>query len=295
MYSTVKRDLWRQIEADHEPSLDLTRLGLERRFRASEQLDLGDHGPRNDNLPAKTPTFLSYGTSWNPFYEMFASFPQVYGMAVGAERLLFSEEPAFVPPSLEAAGALTLRAMRTGELPLLVHSREEMIGPASHEPFDPARLAAAPAALRLGAEVESYRPRELRMRVDCPADGWLLVTDRWTRGWRASVDGEEVELRAGNFLFRAVPVHAGENRIRFTYRPLGLPHLVLASWGTLALVAASSLLARRARGASASGAPVVLPRELDQPLGAVRSAAVPAADAQGREHHRQAVPEQPDR
>lgn len=76
--------------------------------------------------------------------------------------------------------------------------------------------------------------------MDCPRAGWILVTDRWARSWRATVDGAEVPVLGGDFLFRAVRVHAGVNHVRFRYEPSSYLLLTAISWSTLAVVAVAS-------------------------------------------------------
>jgi uncharacterized membrane protein YfhO len=97
--------------------------------------------------------------------------------------------------------------------------------------------------------LERYAPDELAFAVEAPSDGWLLVTDRWARGWTAEVNGRPSTVYGGAFLFRAVEVRAGGNHIRMVYDPYGVRPLVVASWGTLLVVAAWSFASawRRAR------------------------------------------------
>ena len=78
--------------------------------------------------------------------------------------------------------------------------------------------------------------------------GWLLVTDRWAPGWRASVNAQSVPTLGANFIFRAVPVRRGENVVRFTYRPAGYPWLLVLSWLTLGVVVAWSFQRGQSRG-----------------------------------------------
>jgi len=88
--------------------------------------------------------------------------------------------------------------------------------------------------------VVKYDPDELIFRVDCETEGWLLLTDRWARSWQAEINGAQAAVYGGNFIFRAVRVSSGRNEIKFTYRPAGSPWLLILSWSTLMLVAASS-------------------------------------------------------
>jgi len=104
-----------------------------------------------------------------------------------------------------------------------------------------AQIERLPAAEKIGVDLVKYLPDELVFNVQCPTDGWLLVTDRWARSWRAEVNGKPTTIYGGNFIFRAVRVAAGQNNIIFTYRPFGFPWLVVASWTTLAAVACYSV------------------------------------------------------
>jgi uncharacterized membrane protein YfhO len=99
-----------------------------------------------------------------------------------------------------------------------------------------ASLSSLPAVRPVAVRLAEYQPRRLAFAVTCPEAGWLWVTDRWARGWRATVDGRSVDVLGANFLFRAVPVAAGVNHVVFEYEPFGHPWLLLLSWGTMALV-----------------------------------------------------------
>lgn len=63
------------------------------------------------------------------------------------------------------------------------------------------------------------------------------MTDRWGPSWRGEVNGEPTEVYAGDFVFRAIRVRAGENTVRFIYRPPLFPLLPILSWTTLAVTA----------------------------------------------------------
>jgi uncharacterized membrane protein YfhO len=95
----------------------------------------------------------------------------------------------------------------------------------------------------LGYELVAYRPRELALEVDAPRAGWLLVTDRWAGGWRATVNGEPSEVWGANLVFRAVRVRDGHNTVRFRYQPRLLAPLLVMSWGALAAGLAAALAA----------------------------------------------------
>lgn len=50
-------------------------------------------------------------------------------------------------------------------------------------------------------------------------DDYLKLSIPYERGWRATVNGEGVEVLKADYAFVAVPLETGENTISFTYRP----------------------------------------------------------------------------
>lgn len=118
------------------------------------------------------------------------------------------------------------------------------------------------AAASVSVKVRSYRPDELRFEATLPEKGWLLITDRWSRGWHATVNGRPTDVFAANFIFRAVAVEAGSNDVHFTYTAVGFPLFVILSWSTIFLTLAcrstaqfdSSCEARNERSGSVSRA-----------------------------------------
>ena len=105
------------------------------------------------------------------------------------------------------------------------------------------RIDSAPAAQRVAVRVLDYHPNELTLQLSAPDSGWLMVTDRWAPGWRATVNAQPVSTFGADFIFRAVPVRRGENVVRFTYQPAGYPWLLMISWLTLAGVVGWSVTA----------------------------------------------------
>lgn len=64
-----------------------------------------------------------------------------------------------------------------------------------------------------------YGPEEVVIRVSAGAEGYLVLTDTWYPGWRATVDGAPAELLRANVLFRAVHLLPGEHEVRMAYVP----------------------------------------------------------------------------
>jgi hypothetical protein len=49
--------------------------------------------------------------------------------------------------------------------------------------------------------------------------GLLVLSDLHYPGWKAEVDGEEVDIERVNYLMRGVPLEDGEHRVEFRYEP----------------------------------------------------------------------------
>ncbi len=230
---------WRSIERERSSSLDLTPRGLTRTL----QTDFGGE-PSGMNVALKRPTLRGFGSLRNRFHERWLAVPVLVAGALqvegGPPRTWFASDAAELPVSDAAWDAFAAHAAATHALPLVVHRPEAMVATSAQADALP-DLAAFPSPQPIAVRVDRYVPDELALEVDAPAAGWLLVTDRWSRSWRASVDDREVPVYGGDFVFRALRVHAGANRVRFHYEPAGYLPLVAASWSALAIVAALSL------------------------------------------------------
>lgn len=94
--------------------------------------------------------------------------------------------------------------------------------------FDPQRevvLVGAGVALEgPQAQVPPVEWREddadvVALEVMLPARGYVVLSDLWSPEWRATLDGEQVDVLRANGVFRAVAVPAGRHEVRFSYRP----------------------------------------------------------------------------
>ncbi len=97
------------------------------------------------------------------------------------------------------------------------------------------------------AVVEEIRQNGLTLHVDAARAGVLVVANQWYPGWKASVDGEETELRPANGGMQALYVPAGRHRVELVYDPWEFRlALVLAGAGLGAAAGGLGLpLARR--------------------------------------------------
>jgi hypothetical protein len=109
--------------------------------------------------------------------------------------------------------------------------------------FDPAKVVvlngtvgvghAQAAHLSYEANITSYASERIVIETTGEDDGWLVLTDAWYPGWRATVDGVPAEIVRADVLFRGVQVPAGPHRVEFTYAPMSF--LVGAGMSVLTL------------------------------------------------------------
>jgi hypothetical protein len=240
LYSAAAVPLWHEMNAGHNGSLDLSSNGLARLM--SYPPDWAGL-PNNRNLLPKISVFDSYITMFNRFQQELVADPLLSRMALGADRFWFSSEAAWHAPDYTSFQLFRARVHELAGQPILVvHSPQQMLAlppadapaPVRQESSEPLN---APACIPAPVSDVSYYPDSLSLRYVAPRPGYLLVTDRWADGWEATVNGRRQPVLGADFLFRAVPVETGANRIAFVYQPRWFLPLVGISWSTLALVA----------------------------------------------------------
>jgi hypothetical protein len=230
--------VWQQLNKVHNPNLVLTANGLKREISPP---GFSVH-PNNKNVPVKVPTFENYETMWNRFEMNFWQHPVLVSMSTGADRIWFAAEVASVTPTDANYRAFVSRSEALKTPVVIIHPPQEMdkirernlVTGKDQEEVN--AILTLPPAERLPIQLLRYSPNHLDFEVSCPRDGWLLITDRWARGWSARVNRQPAEVSGGNFIFRALRVRPGLNDIELSYRPAGWPILVIGSWGALAIV-----------------------------------------------------------
>jgi hypothetical protein len=103
-------------------------------------------------------------------------------------------------------------------------SREVVL---SSEPASP-RGTQAPLQATEGlsdTQVIRYNQEQVLIRSSQKYPGYLVLTDAYYPGWKATVDGTPVPILRGDIYFRAIALDAGDHTIAFQYSPPA------ASWG----------------------------------------------------------------
>jgi hypothetical protein len=230
------RKAWADLDRRHRTATDLLKLdGSKRTLRPAGSYN-------NNNFYTREAALQSTSGLTNGYLELWTREPVLVAAATSADRFWFSSDPVRTPPTDAAFVALVSRAQALGGIPFVLHARAAMTAPQPvSTPDDLRRLGQAPAAERAAVKLERYLPDTLTLSYEAPRDGWLLVTVRWAQGWTARVNGVAVEVAGADFLFRAVPVRAGSNRVTMAYRPPGYPWLPPVSWLVVLAVLAVSV------------------------------------------------------
>jgi hypothetical protein len=100
------------------------------------------------------------------------------------------------------------------------------------------------------ARITDYEPERVEIDATSRGPGMLVLSDLYYPGWKAHVDGEDVDIERVDYLLRGVPLSDGHHTVEFRYEP--------ASWrigwilSLAGLVALGTLVAvgvrRRRRG-----------------------------------------------
>ncbi|MEN3332277.1 MAG: hypothetical protein V7641_1642, partial [Blastocatellia bacterium] len=104
--------------------------------------------------------------------------------------------------------------------------------------------ASADAAVAI---VEDQRNRVV-METANPQNAWLVLSDNYYSGWRATIDGNATEIFQANGTMRAVKVPAGRHMVSFVFLPLVFrASLIVSLIATAALGGGLAIAAMRRR------------------------------------------------
>jgi hypothetical protein len=71
------------------------------------------------------------------------------------------------------------------------------------------------------ATIMSYELNRVTIRTQSAGDGFVLFTDNYYPGWRASVDGVNTKIYRADYSFKSVFVPKGRHTVLFSYAPTG--------------------------------------------------------------------------
>jgi len=70
------------------------------------------------------------------------------------------------------------------------------------------------------AIIEEYRNDSVEVKTNSETGGILILSDIYSGGWEAEIDGEKTEMFRADFILRGIKVPPGLHRINFFYRPV---------------------------------------------------------------------------
>jgi hypothetical protein len=84
--------------------------------------------------------------------------------------------------------------------------------------------------------IDESNPNRVSIQVDASQSGWIVLSDTWYPGWIAKVDGKPTPIYRANYLFRAVRLEKGSQRVDYYYQPGSFRWGVFITLLTLALL-----------------------------------------------------------
>lgn len=161
---------------------------------------LGEIGAANSGYPA---TIKSEDTGRAVVFENLRARPRVW----------------LAPHVATVSAADALAAVRSSRLP-------------DGRVFDPGQLALVEEQLNMQSrmdqpaqvtaplvKVTQLAPRWMEVRVTTSAPAFLVTSDIFYPGWRATVDSGPAKIYRTDYALRGVPVPAGSHAVRFEFRP----------------------------------------------------------------------------
>jgi hypothetical protein len=87
--------------------------------------------------------------------------------------------------------------------------------------------------------ISTYSPNRVRIAADLACPGFVILSDTYYPGWRATVDGKRVPIKQAYGVFRGVMVEEGRHEIEMSYMPASViaGALLTGLAGCLAIIA----------------------------------------------------------
>lgn len=85
-------------------------------------------------------------------------------------------------------------------------------------------------------ELTHYAPNEIHYVAETAQGGVLVFPEVYYPGWKATIDGEEVELGRVNYILRAVRVPAGKHEVILSFHPQSITTTEAIAYASIILV-----------------------------------------------------------
>ncbi len=81
--------------------------------------------------------------------------------------------------------------------------------------------------------IVTYESNSVELSVNSQEKKLLILSDSYYPGWKATINDKNTEILRANYLFRAVIIQPGENKVRFEYDPLSFKLGLIISMTTV--------------------------------------------------------------
>ena len=185
----------------------------------------------NDALDADLPTFQMANVKYlildmivtNKNYPLigiwkdkFGNPHAIYTLSNSFPRVKWFSEAVSVPNEDEAFLLLSQSFWKRDKI-LIVENGKPLSTPASSATV----------------EITSYRPTRIQLQVDAASEGYILLSSRFHKQWKASLDGNPTPILKANIAQMAILIPPGKHAVVFSYKALILPQIL--GWGSWAL------------------------------------------------------------
>ncbi|MFC1532342.1 YfhO family protein [Thermodesulfobacteriota bacterium] len=108
----------------------------------------------------------------------------------------------------------------------VIRSSDEVLSFMKEKNFDPGEMVVLESEyprqltdrlkgekFRTSCSVIEYGNEKIHIKTSVDQPGYLVLSEIYYPGWKAKVDGEEVPILPGNYLFRVIPLDKGEHEV----------------------------------------------------------------------------------
>lgn len=147
---------------------------------------------------------------------------------------------------------------------LLARDRLQALDIIKNPSFNPQKMAVVESAPPLpisgignqslglpgGVVVDRYENDIINISAETAANSLLILSEKYYKGWHATVDGKRVEIFPVNYILRGVYLPPGKHKVEFIFDPLPFKigkYLTLGSFGLFAAMLIREWLIRKRR------------------------------------------------
>jgi hypothetical protein len=166
----------------------------------------------------------------------------------------FAQPYTYFAPNFSVGPDEATVAQRLKSLRIDTGNHVQIEDPAKTLPPDLSGSArtAPPLAPTETATLQSYAPGQINIRAQSQKTRFLVISESWARGWRATVDGQPAPLYRTNYVIQGLVIPPGDHHITLQYDPpafkwgLTITLTALAAWLVLLALSLRSALRRQA-------------------------------------------------